>query len=247
MLGLWQGSESRVESDDKMELLAIGDPLFEPRSKASGGKGLRIGLIKRAQQMPAARGFRLTPLPRTRDEIQYIANLFPAERRKVFLGRHSTEEAIKRESLERYRRLHFATHSLINEKSPLRSAVALAPGDDAEEDGFLEVSEISMLNLDCDLVVVSACQTGRGQLLSAEGIVGMSRAFLYAGARSVVVSLWNVSDISTSQFMKDFYQHLVNGTGNAAALREAKLQMIRLGGQTQHPYYWASFVIVGKP
>jgi CHAT domain-containing protein len=247
MLGLWQDSGSRVESGDKMELLAVGDPLFEPGAKAAGGNGLRTRSSKPAQKMAAARGVRLPPLPRTRDEIQYIANLFPADRRKIFLGRHSTEEAIKRESLERYRRLHFATHSRINEKSPLLSAVALAPGDDAEEDGFLEVSEISRLNLDCDLVVVSACQTGRGQLLSAEGIVGLSRAFLFAGARSVVVSLWNVTDASTSRLMKGFYKHLVSGIGNAAALREAKLQMIRLGGQTQHPYYWASFVMVGKP
>src|SRR5205085_7725875 len=136
--------------------------------------------------------------PRTRDEVQYIASLFPPDRRKMLLGRESTEEAIKQEPLRRYRRLHFATHSLIDEKSPWRSAVVLTPGD-AGEDGFLEVGEISRLDLDCDLVVVSACQTGRGQLLSGEGIVGLSRAFLYAGARAVVVSLWNVSDISTGQ------------------------------------------------
>jgi CHAT domain-containing protein len=143
--------------------------------------------------------------------------------------------------------VHFATHSLIDEKSPSRSAVVLGFDGDAEEDGNLYVSEIARLNLDSDLVVVSACQTGRGKLLSGEGIVGLSRAFLRAGARSVVVSLWNVSDISTGQLMKYFYQHLTGGLSNAAALRRAKLQMLRSGTQMRHPYYWSSFVMVGKP
>jgi CHAT domain-containing protein len=165
----------------------------------------------------------------------------------VLLGRESTEEAIKRESLRRYRRLHFATHSLIDEKSPWRSGVVLTLGDEAEEDGFLEVSEIARLDLDSDLVVVSACQTGRGQLLSGEGIVGLSRAFLYAGTRSVVVSLWNVTDISTGQLMKNFYQNLTGGQSNVAALRRAKLQMLGSNKETRHPYYWSSFVMVGKP
>jgi CHAT domain-containing protein len=197
--------------------------------------------------MLATRGFRLAPLPRTKDEIQYIAGLFPADRRKVLMGSGCTEEAIKRESLRRYRRLHIASHSLIDEKSPLRSAIVLTPGDDAEEDGLLEVSEIARLELDCDLVVVSACQTGRGQLLSGEGIVGLSRAFLYAGARSVVVSLWNVSDISTGRLMKHFYQNLTGGLTNAAALRKAKVEMLSNGKETRHPHYWSSFVMIGKP
>jgi CHAT domain-containing protein len=247
MLGLWKDSESRVDDPNKMELLAVGDPLYEPDSTAIGGKESRNGFSNRARQMLAARGFHLAPLPRTRDEVQYIASLFSPDRRKVFLGRESTEEAIKHESLRRYRRLHFATHSLIDEKSPWRSAVVLTPGDDAGEDGFLEVGEISRLDLDCDLVVISACQTGRGQLLSGEGIVGLSRAFLYAGARSLVVSLWNASDISTGQLMKSFYQYLIRGVGNAAALRQAKLQMLNSGKETRHPYYWSSFVMTGKP
>lgn len=247
MLDLWQDSGGRVESGTKMELFAIGDPVFEPEATAVGGKKSKNGFSNRARQLLAARGFQLPPLPRTRDEVQYIASLFPSDRRKVLLGRESTEEAIKYGSLRRYRRLHFATHSLIDEKSPGQSGVVLTLGDEAEEDGFLEVSEIARLDLDCDLVVVSACQTGRGQLLSGEGIVGLSRAFLYAGTRSVVVSLWNVSDISTGQLMKNFYQNLTGGQSNAAALRRAKLQMLSSGKETRHPYYWSSFVMVGKP
>jgi CHAT domain-containing protein len=125
--------------------------------------------------------------------------------------------------------------------------VVLTPGDQAKEDGLLEAAEISRLDLDCDLAVVSACQTGRGRLLSGEGIVGLSRAFLLAGARAVVVSLRNVSDASTSRLMKNFYRNLTEGSSNAAALRKAKLEMIQSGRQTRHPYYWSSFVIIGKP
>jgi CHAT domain-containing protein len=229
MLNLWQDSGRRVDSD-RRELLAVGDPIFQPKATAG---------LKQAN--------RLAPLPRTRDEVEYITSLFPPGARKVLLGAEATERAFKGESLRRYRRLHFATHSLIDEQSASRSAVVLSPDDDALEDGLLEVGEVSGLDLDCDLVVLSACQTGRGRLFSGEGIVGLSRAFLYAGARSVIMSLWNVSDLSTGQLMKDFYRNLTSGLSNAAALREAKLRMVGGGKQTRHPYYWSCFVMVGKP
>jgi len=246
MLGLWQDSQANAGTEDKMEILAFGDPKFGPEPKTSGTRKLGVRHHNVMKQV-RSRGFHLAPLPRTRDEVQYIAQLFPSERQRVYLGKDATEEAVKRESLHRFRRLHFATHSLIDEVSPSRSAVVLSLDVDQKEDGFLEVSEISELDLDCDVVVLSACQTGRGQLLSGEGIVGLSRAFLYAGARAVVVSLWNVSDISTSQLMKSFYRHLTAGIGNAAALRETKLQVLKTDGETRHPYYWASFITVGKP
>jgi CHAT domain-containing protein/tetratricopeptide (TPR) repeat protein len=230
-LYLWEGSGGRSDNADQMELLAIGDPVFEGYSP------------KRSRAV--ARGFGFMPLPRTRDEVQYISGLFPTDRRKLLLGKESTEAAIKREALRRYRRLHFATHSLIDEQSPWRSGVVLTSG--GEEDGFLDLREISRLDLDCDLVVVSACQTGRGKLLSGEGVIGLSRAFLYAGARAVIVSLWNVTDISTGQLMKSFYQHVTDGSSNVASLRRAKLQMIGGGKVTRHPYYWSSFVMIGKP
>jgi CHAT domain-containing protein/tetratricopeptide (TPR) repeat protein len=247
MLGLWQDSSPQSNGSKKMELLAFGDPLLDPPSNASNGKKSSRDVSGTAQSMHAARGYALTSLPRTRDEVQGIAGLFPPERRRVYLGAESTEDAAKRESLRDYRRLHFATHSLIDEEFPSRSALLLTLSDDPREDGFLEAGEISELDIDCDLVVLSACQTGRGKLFSGEGIVGLSRAFLRAGARSVVVSLWNVSDNTTSRLMKDFYQQLVGDLGNAAALREAKLQMIKGSRDIQHPYYWASFVIIGKP
>jgi CHAT domain-containing protein len=254
-----QDSSGHVETGDRMELLAFGDPSFGPEIKSSVTRKASVSkkayVTKAARRRPVdvlrdariSRGFQLAPLPRTRDEVQFIANLFQADRTRVYLGKASTEDVLKRESLRRYRRLHFATHSLIDESSPSRSAVVLTLNDSPDEDGFLEVDEISDLDLDCDLIVLSACQTGRGQLLSGEGIVGLSRAFLYAGARSVVVSLWSVTDISTGHLMKTFYQHLAGNVGNAAALRLAKLEMLHGATDTRHPYYWAPFITVGKP
>jgi CHAT domain-containing protein len=244
MLGLFEDSESEPRSNKAMELLAIGDPNFDSKST---GKESKNNLPARTKQISAERNFNLASLPRTRDEIKYIASLFPPDRQRVLMGDEGTEAAFKREPLSNFRRLHFATHSVSDEKFPLRSGVALTPGGDTKEDGILEVREIAKLDLDCDLVVVSACQTGRGQLLLGEGIIGLSRAFLYAGARSVIVSLWDVTDMSTGQLMKDFYKNLTQGMSNSAALRRAKLQMLENTRMQRHPYYWSSFVMVGKP
>ncbi|HXU39762.1 MAG TPA: CHAT domain-containing tetratricopeptide repeat protein [Blastocatellia bacterium] len=266
-----QDATSRSDGGDRMELLAFGDPIFGAEikpaltRKASGARKVavtrnapvkrRVATRRAVRRRPVdvlrdariSRGFQLPPLPRTRDEIQYIGRLFQTDRTRLYLGKNSTEAVLKREALRRYRRLHFATHSLVDESSPSRSAVVLTLDNNPEEDGFLEVNEIADLDLDCDLVVLSACQTGRGQVLSGEGIIGLSRAFLYAGARSVVVSLWSVTDISTGHLMKNFYQHLAGNLRNAAALRLAKLEMLRGTTETRHPYYWAPFITIGKP
>ena len=266
-----QDAMSSSDSGDRMELLAFGDPIFGAEIKPSltrkASAARKVAITRNAsvrrrfstkrtlRRRPVdvlrdariSRGFQLPPLPRTRDEVQYIGRLFQTDRTRLYLGKISTEAVLKREALRRYRRLHFATHSLVDESSPSRSAVVLTLDNDPEEDGFLEVNEIADLDLDCDLVVLSACQTGRGQVLSGEGIIGLSRAFLNAGARSVVVSLWSVTDISTGHMMKNFYQHLAGNLRNAAALRLAKLEMLRGTTETRHPYYWAPFIAIGKP
>jgi CHAT domain-containing protein len=247
MLSLWPASSDPPAHGKQLELLAFGDPQFETEAKVANARKPDKRVSPQTQAMRSVLGSSLAPLPRTRDEVQYIADLFPADRCRTYLGKDATEDALKREPLHNYKRLHLATHGLSNETAPSRSAMVLALDDDPEEDGFLEVGEIAELHLDCDLVVLSACQTGRGQLLSGEGIVGLCRAFMRAGARSVVVSLWNVSDISTSRLMKSFYQGLTGNLSNAAALRQAKLQMLKRDGVTRHPFYWSPFILTGKP
>ncbi|MGH9837547.1 MAG: CHAT domain-containing protein [Blastocatellia bacterium] len=251
VLSLLPQSREPAVPQAQMELLAFGDPVFVPLPKTTNHTKIPSGNLNR--EFWSSTSLRLPPLPNTRAEALFISEPFPPERKQLYLGRAATEEAFKREPLDRYRRLHFATHSLIDEQFPARSGVVLALADDpqeaqeAQEDGLLEVAEIAELKLDCDLVVLSACQTGRGQLVRGEGIVGLTRAFLYAGARSVAVSLWNVSDLSTARLMRSFYRHLAAGTGAAAALRQAKLEMLDRNNVTRHPYYWAPFVLVGNP
>jgi CHAT domain-containing protein len=229
----------------KSDLLAFGDPVVGPLSVAQV-RGKQKGR-RRVDSVRAdyARDFDLASLPNTRDEVTTISNMFASDRRRAYLGQSATEQAFKLESLKGYRRLHLATHSLIDERTPSRSGILFSLGGDKSEDGLLEVDEIAELGLECDLVVLSACQTGRGQLLRGEGIVGLTRAFLYAGAQSVAVSLWNVSDLSTAEFMKRFYKQQAAGLGAAESLRSAKREMLASPEAMRHPYYWAPFVLVG--
>ena len=125
------------------------------------------------------------------------------------------------------------------------------PKDDADaassegEDGFLQAREIYHLKLASDLVVLSACQTARGRMLSGEGVQGLARAFFYAGAKSVVASLWNVSDERAAAFMTTFYSHLAEGLSKAEALRAAKLDLLSRD-RTSPPRYWAAFILMGE-
>jgi len=116
----------------------------------------------------------------------------------------------------------------------------------SKEDGILHLGEIYNLNLNAGLVVLSACETGLGQIAHGEGIIGLTRGFLYAGASNVLVSLWQVSDMTTSGLMVGFYDKMLAGMSKAEALAEAKRQMIRRDPGYAKPYYWAPFILVGR-
>jgi CHAT domain-containing protein/Tfp pilus assembly protein PilF len=245
-LGMLAAVNHRTEEKrSQMELLAYGDPVF------SGTQLVRSNNSKRTpaqvvRSLYRERGWKFGRLRYTREEVESIAALYPQPDRKVVLGKAAIESAVKRESLDRYRSLHFATHGLIDERVPARSGIALSFVGQQDEDGILEMGEIFNLTLDADLVVLSACRTGLGRLVRGEGIVGLTRAVMYAGSSSVVVSLWNVQDASTAEFMKTFYRHLKAGKRKAEALRQAKLEMIRADIPSHRfPYFWAAFVLVG--
>jgi CHAT domain-containing protein len=142
--------------------------------------------------------------------------------------------------------LHFATHGLIDEDQPERSGLALTP-QPPEWDGLLQTREIFKLHLRGALVTLSACQTALGKSVTGEGIIGLSRAFFYAGANTVVASLWDVNDAATPEFMARFYSGIRAGRPVDAAMRAAKLAFIRSRSPLAHPYYWASFVVTGNP
>jgi CHAT domain-containing protein len=149
--------------------------------------------------------------------------------------------------LSQYKYVHFATHGYLDSEQPELSAIVLSMVNEQgkPEDGFLRVHDIYNLQLPADVVVLSACQTGLGKEIKGEGLVGLTRGFMYAGAARVVVSLWSVSDKATAELMARFYtKMLTDKMRPAAALRAAQLETAQ-GKTWNSPYYWAGFVIQG--
>lgn len=134
---------------------------------------------------------------------------------------------------------------MANAKFPDRAALVLSNSPGSAEDGLLQVREIRDLALNADLVTLSACDTGNGRLLGEEGIASLERAFLLAGAKAVIASLWTADDTYTIALMKRLYQHLVDGSDKGAALRQAKLDLLKEFGDQALPIYWAGFTLVG--
>lgn len=186
----------------------------------------------------------LSDLPGTLDELRQISTLF-GNQAKVIQGTAANESAVKSDDLRNYRFIHFATHGIVDEVSPELSKIYLQSGN--QEDGNLFSGEIFNLQLQADLAVLSACQTGLGKFSKGEGVIGLSRALVYAGANSLVVSYWSVADQSTSQLMTSFYEEIMKSStvGFATSLQRAKLAMINQPALAA-PYYWAPFVLIGK-
>ncbi len=158
---------------------------------------------------------------------------------EVFLRKEATEAALRKYG-DRYRYLHFATHGQFNPDAPLQSALLLAP--DSQSDGILSVDKVYSLNIDADLVTLSACETGLSKIANGDDLVGLTRGFLYAGSSSIVASLWKVDDRATAELMARFYRALL-ATDKMGALREAQLETKKV---YPHPYYWASFQLTGS-
>jgi CHAT domain-containing protein/Tfp pilus assembly protein PilF len=225
-------------SKRRMDLLALGDPYFGSLETEENGEDILEGFF-------STNTFNLYRLEYSGIEIEKIGALFSETKKTIFQRESASEDQLKNHRLEDYKILHFATHSLIDDKKPGRSSIILALDENQKEDGLLRMKEIYNLNLNSDLVTLSACQTGLGQLIRGEGIEGINRAFFYAGASSVLMSLWAVNDQATYQLMERFYTHLRSSDSIMNALRKAKLEMID-SGTLSHPYYWAGFIISGK-
>jgi len=191
----------------------------------------------------------ITPLPGTESETQAIIKQYETRNLKAqaLLHKSANEQFIKSGGLEKYKILHFATHGFVNSEKPELSGILLAQDSTGNQDGVLYSGEIYNLKLNADLVVLSACETGLGKINKGEGIIGLTRALLYAGSKNIIVSLWQVSDESTSNLMIDFYNNLLNTKNKSFSdpLRKAKLQLIS-EGKFAHPFYWSPFILVGK-
>ena len=220
-------SKARKKGKYGAELVAFGDPDFSQFSK-----GPAVGL---------------SDLPHSRSEVERIASLLGDTKKRVFLGAEASESHLKStvRSGRAPRILHLATHGLVDRAEPAASSVVLAPDTSAGEDGYLHALEIMSLPLDAGLVVLSACESAEGQVGRGEGVVGLSRAFIASGSRSVVASLWAVSDESTSELMATFYTEMLGRKRPAsAALKAARLSLID-NTERAHPFYWSPFVVIG--
>jgi CHAT domain-containing protein len=253
MLEKNRDKRQREKASPQAPLLAFGDPLYEaapvPRTVALNVRGAY-----------EERGGGFQRLVYSATEVEKIAGVYgitlPSD--AVNLEENATERRLREMDLTRYRILHFATHAIVGDEVKWITQPALVlslTGTDDTYDGFLQMSEIFNLRLDADLVVLSACDTGRGKLRRGEGIIGLTRAFMYAGTPSVVASLWKVNDQSTSLFMEFFYHNLKEGQSKADALRHAKEQLMQARawsdtvGEEQSfaaPYFWAPFILIGS-
>jgi len=234
--------KERLRNDkNKKDLLAFGNPFYRTNNSSKDKKTKNYTQVLKG--IYTSQGFDFSPLPFTEKEVKKIAKYFPQDKQDVYLKKKATEDIIKRLSLSDYQIIHFACHGFLDENFPFRSALVLSLDNNLNEDGFLQVRELYNLRMKARLVVLSACQTGKGKLEKVEGVLGLPRIFFYSGAESVVMTLWKVDDKATAIFMEYFYSFLNKGNTKAEALRLAKLKMT--ASKFSHPFYWAGFVLNG--
>jgi len=224
------------------QLLAFGNPSLIGSQRKGVAQAVLRRISDRSAEVP-----QLVSLPQAARESKRVGELMSGKvQSRVLVGEQATEAEFSKEGpTADY--LHFAVHSLLNQEQPYYSALVLAP--DAKSDGLLQTYEIVNTRLRSRLVTLSGCETALGKLKRGEGMLGLQRAFLQAGAESVVVSLWSVED-STADFMESFYRNIGKDQSLAVALRSAKEHYLKgtlaLGGQrlsSSHPFFWAPFVL----
>ncbi|MEO0947338.1 MAG: CHAT domain-containing protein, partial [Cyanobacteria bacterium J06641_5] len=188
-------------------------------------------------------------LPGTRKEAEAITQLVNAGDRLQKYGFDVNYQTVTApEVLGQYRLIHFATHGILDSADPKLSGLVLSLVDDRgrPQNGYLRLHEIYNLKLSADLVVLSACQTGLGKNIRGEGVVGMTRGFMYAGAPRVLVSLWSVDDAATAALMTEFYQNLLQNNLPPAAALQAAQASLRQDPRWSSPFYWAAFTLQGE-
>jgi CHAT domain-containing protein/tetratricopeptide (TPR) repeat protein len=225
------------------EVLAFGAPEYAQPGRRSTAEGVYSAATV-LDELYKRNGFVMAPIPHAQREMMELAKRVPPEKADLYSGDRATEAAFKRLDLEAYRLIHLACHAFSDDRYPLRSSLVFSVGPGDAEDGFLQVSEMYDMRTNADLIVLSACQTGRGKIVRSEGILGLPRIFFYMGARSVISTLWPVHDKAGAAFMDYFYEAYFHGAGKAEALQAAKRKMTKT--KYSHPYYWASYTLTGE-
>ena len=233
----------------------LADPVFDDRDERLGRA--RMKRSPAPSQTPDAGGdaaaaqlrseLDLQPLPLTADEAAAIRQAAGPERTRVLLGFEASKAALLNMRPGQYRIMHFATHGLLNSRQPELSGLALSLVNEKGEpqDGVLSLQDIYNLKLPADLVVLSACSTGLGSTVKGEGLIGLTRGFMYAGSPRVVASLWRVDSYTTGRLMKRFYESMLkDGLSPPAALRKAQVEMLQ-NSPWRLPYFWSAFLLQG--
>ncbi len=234
---LWQENTKRVIKTKNTEIFAAAANYTEAKGNARG-----------VNRLPLYRNMRdhLQALPAARVEVEQLAKRY----RGYFAFDNSASERNFKAKAGNYSIIHLAMHGLLNETEPILSSLAFTEDADSLENNFLQAYEISKMDLNANLVVLSACETGYGRFERGNGIASLARAFMYAGTPALVVSLWQVHDASTAIIMQNFYAQLEQGLDKAEALQQAKLEYIKLAAsQTDiaaHPAFWAAFIQMGN-
>jgi CHAT domain-containing protein len=240
----------------------VADPVFsendprlptnhaDMRTEVTRGLGLDSAVTDATGSAAQSSGPPALPrLAGTRIEAEQIGRLAKASggQADLWLDLDANENVLKHQDIQSYRAVHIATHGVLDAMRPQFSGLVLSQvGNNPEDDGYLRTAEVFNLRLGASLVMLSACESGLGKVKRGEGVVGLSRAFMYAGATTVGVTLWSVADKPTAELMTDFYQRLLGPNPSPSdAMREAQLAMIS-GKKNSAPFYWAPFVLVGE-
>jgi CHAT domain-containing protein len=232
---------ARRKTEHDRTFVGFGNPRLAQSPKSQPAPQLEI----------AERSETWTPIPEAEREVRSIARLFRPAGSAVYTGAAALESRSKKEA-PHYAVVHFATHGVMDNANPMYSRLLLARNDGDGEDGVLEAREMMTLHLTADMVVLSACDTARGDVHAGEGLIGMTWALFAAGSPSVVASEWRVASATTETFMETFYRRWLrshaagHSFAKAEALRAARLGLLR-DGRYRHPYYWAAFVLIGDP
>jgi CHAT domain-containing protein len=224
--------EQQAKASKEFLGVAFSDSAAETASAGSNTRGIAD-----------IRGASLKPLPFSREEVKEAKSVLGGDS-VILQGADASEAMLKAQPLSQFRVIHLAAHGLGDETEPDRAAILLKPGN-SSEDGFWQAREIRQARLNAEAVVLSSCETGTGRLEGQEGVMNLARAFLAAGAKSVVASYWKVQDRSTATLMESFYGHLAQGESVSDALRSSQLDFIKTYGPKAQPDLWAGFEVIG--
>ena len=234
---LWLENQSHTKKKNNAKVFAAAS-LYSSKSDS-----LRAPVNRETNLLKIRKQFQ--DLPMARAEVTALEKLFKG---KFLVGTAASEAEFKKNASE-YAVIHLAMHGLLNTQYPILSSLAFTENSDSVEDNFLQAYEISNMNLNAQMVVLSACETGYGRFQQGEGVMSLARSFMYAGVPSLVVSLWQVNDVSTAKIMQLFYKNLASGMDKAEALRQAKISYFKdnkeVTGLMAHPVFWAAFVQLG--